>query len=59
MTAIPRPRAYSAAQFGEIVNVPEKTVRNLLCEGRIHGVKVGRRWVIPDWVLEEFLAKPS
>lgn len=56
---VPKPRAYTPAQYGEVINVPEKTVTDLLRKKKIHGFKVGRRWVIPAWVLDELLAKPS
>lgn len=60
MTAqIPTQRAYSPAQFGELTTLPEKTVTHLIRTGRLHARKAGRRWVIPDWVLEDFLARPE
>lgn len=58
-TDISTQRAYSPAQFGEELGVPEKTVTHLIRRGDIHARKVGRRWVIPAWVLEDYLARPD
>jgi excisionase family DNA binding protein len=61
MTAdVPAPRRpMSPAQFGEeLGGISEKTITHLIRKGDIHARKVGRRWVIPAWVLEEFLARP-
>lgn len=56
---VPRPRAYTPGQFAELTTVPYETVLLLIKRGEIHARKAGRRYVIPDWALEEFLAKPG
>jgi helix-turn-helix protein len=56
---VPRQRAYSPAQFGEMTTLPETTVRQLIRGGEIYARKAGRRWIIPDWVLEDYLKRPD
>lgn len=56
---IPMQRAYSPAQFGEFLGLAETTVTHLIRKGEIYARKAGRRWVIPDWVLEDYLARPE
>lgn len=56
---VPKPRAYSPRQFGELTTVPYETVVLLINRGEIYARKAGRRWVIPDWVLDDFLARPE
>lgn len=61
MTDIPaQRRPLSPAQLGEALGgISEKSITHLIRKGDIHAVKVGRRWVIPAWVLDDLLAKPN
>lgn len=52
-------RCMSPAEFGQVTGLPEKTVTHLIRKGEIYARKAGRRWVIPNEVLDEFLAVPD
>lgn len=49
----------TVAQFAEQTTLHEQTVRQLLRDGRIRSVRVGRRHVIPATELERFLSVES
>jgi excisionase family DNA binding protein len=46
----------TVAQFAKTTTLHEQTVRQLLRDGRIRSVRVGRRHVIPSTELERFLS---
>lgn len=56
---IPKPRAYNPRQVSELTTLPYETVILLINRGEIYARKAGRRWVIPDWSLEDFLGPPK
>lgn len=45
----------SLEEAAEILTIPEKTLLEYLQEGRIKGVKDGRRWKIPEEEIHEFI----
>lgn len=56
---VPEPRAYNPKQVAAMVSLPEKTVTALIRRGEIYARKGGRRWVIPKWSVDDFLARPE
>jgi excisionase family DNA binding protein len=48
-------RAHTVRQAAQITNVGQNALRNEIAAGRIRVIKIGRRIVIPDWSLEEWL----
>ena len=49
----------TVAEFAEATTLHPQTVRQLLRDGRIRSVRVGRRHVIPRTELERFLSVES
>ncbi len=49
----------STKQVAERLNVDIKTVRRYLQQGKLHGVRIGRDYRIPDSALSAVLAKPE
>ena len=47
---------YSVRTVAERLDVPFKTVQAWLLEGRLHGIKVGKKWKIPESAIDEFIA---
>ena len=47
--------AYSVAEAAEALSLSKNVVRELVSEGRIRVVRVGRRVLVPRWALDEFL----
>lgn len=50
-----RIEAYSAEEAGKILHVQGRTVRQWIADGKIKGVRVGRRWIITREALEDYL----
>lgn len=50
-----RIRATSMDGACEMMNISRFSMRKLLREGKIHGVRVGVRWIIPIKSIETFL----
>jgi len=55
-SVLPPPLAYTVAQTADLLQVSEKTVRRMLDEGQLHGVRAGRNWRIPASALDDYLA---
>ncbi len=51
--------AYSAKEAAETLGVSERHVRDMISEGRIRTVALGRRLLIPVESLRELLAAPA
>lgn len=56
MTA-PAPRAYTAGQVADLLQLHYKTVLALIREGRLKAVKFGPHWRIPDHEVERLLSE--
>lgn len=53
---IPKKKAYSVLETTKLLGLGRNTVSNLLLDKKLKGLKVGRKWLIPDWAIEEFLS---
>jgi excisionase family DNA binding protein len=51
--------AYSAAEAGPLLGLHPQTVRRLVDEGRLQGVRVGRRLLIPRAAIDRFLEQDA
>jgi excisionase family DNA binding protein len=50
-------RVLTPAQVAEVLQVPERTVRDLCARGELAGArKVGRCWRVPEWSIDAFFA---
>lgn len=56
---IPVQRAYTARQVSQMIAVPYEGVLALCISGDLFSRRAGRRYVIPAWAVDEFLAKPD
>ena len=50
---------YDVTQVGEMLRVAPKTVRSYLRTGSLIGRKVGRRWLVAEDALLQFLMEPE
>ena len=50
--------AYNFDEAATLISVSSDTLRRLREAGEIKTKRIGRRWVVPHWALEEYLAKP-
>lgn len=48
--------AFSIDETAQILSLSRSTVKEQLYQGRLKGRKVGRRWLVPRWAIDEFLA---
>lgn len=48
-------RAYTSKEVEKILNLGRNTVNSLLLSGRLKAVKVGKKWLVPNWAIDEFL----
>jgi excisionase family DNA binding protein len=48
-------RIYDVPQLAEMLKVSEKAVRSYLISGRLRGRKVGKRWLVHEDAVREFL----
>lgn len=55
MTIEERKQFLSIAESAGILQIHPATIRRWICEGRIHGVRLGRKWVIERTALEKYL----
>ncbi len=46
---------YDVPQLSEMLKVSKKTVRSYLVAGRLKGRKVGKRWLVHEEAIREFL----
>jgi excisionase family DNA binding protein len=46
---------YDVPQLSEMLKVSEKAVRSYLISGRLKGRKVGKRWLVHEDAVREFL----
>lgn len=51
--------AYSAAEAGRLLGLSSATMYRLLEQRLIHAKKVGTKWLIPVWVVEQILTDAS
>ncbi len=51
--------AYSASEAAETLGVSERHIRDMVTEGQIRVVRLGRRLLIPADALRELLATPT
>ena len=47
--------AYSVKEAAEMLSISPWLLKEQIDQGRIQSVKIGRRRVVPHWVLEEWL----
>ena len=47
--------AYSLDEAAEILSLSRSSVKELLYQHRLQGLKVGRKWLISRWALKRFL----
>ena len=52
-------RYYTTREIAELLKVKVKTVQKWLCEGKLDGVQVGRRWRITEVQVDKFLGNHS
>jgi len=48
-------RAYTSKEVEKILNLGRNTVNSLLLSGRLKAVRVGKKWLVPNWAINEFL----
>src|SRR4051812_14694528 len=54
------PKVYTVKEVAELLKVSQGTVRNMIDEGQLYGVRLHqRRIVVPKWALDDLLARPS
>jgi excisionase family DNA binding protein len=53
------PKAVNLKQAAETIGVHPHTLKALIADGRIHVVRVGRRYLVPVSELERFLEPTS
>ena len=46
---------YDVPQLSEMLKVSKKAVRSYLISGRLKGCKVGKRWLVHEDAVREFL----
>lgn len=46
---------YTVKDIAELLNVSEKTIRNILKQGKLKGKKVGVKWVTTKKMLDEYI----
>ena len=51
--------AYSIDEAAEALSLSRSAVKELVYQGRIKVVRVGRRVLIPKWALDEFLSQAA
>lgn len=49
-------KAYQPEEARKIVGLGRNTFMDLLHSGKIKSVKVGKKWLVPAWALDDFLA---
>ncbi len=53
------PLVLTAAEAAQVLRLDRRTVTNLLCKGRLRGIKTGRDWRISRAVLMRFVGDTS
>jgi excisionase family DNA binding protein len=48
-------RVFTPDQVAEILQLPPRTIREHLRQGKLKGVRVGRHWRIPEKAVNEYL----
>ncbi len=51
--------AYTAAEAARLLSVSAATMYRLLEQRVVHAKKVGTKWIVPVWVIEEILTDAS
>ncbi len=51
--------AYNCKEAGETLGVSERHIRDMVNEGQLRTVRLGRRLLIPTEALRELLAAPA
>jgi excisionase family DNA binding protein len=54
--ALPAPRAYNPDAFAQVVGLGRTTIYQLIRDGQIRSIKVGRRRLIPAEEVDRLLA---
>lgn len=49
-------RAHTLVETCKILKLGRNTVNGLLLAGKLKGVKAGRKWIIPDQAIDNFLS---
>jgi excisionase family DNA binding protein len=52
------PKVYTVKEVAELLKVSQGTVRNMIDEGQLYGVRLHQRRM-PRWALDDLLARPS
>jgi excisionase family DNA binding protein len=52
-------KVFSLREAEAILGIGETSLRNLIRDGKIHAVNVGRRVLVPRTAIDTFLATPS
>lgn len=50
---------YSASEAARLLGLSSATMYRLLEQRLVHAKKVGTRWIVPVWVIEEILTDAS
>lgn len=50
-------KVYTIEEVGELLHVTRRTLYTYLKEGKLKAVKVGRKWIVTEENLKEFISK--
>lgn len=50
---------YTVAQLAELLQLTRRNLTSYILEGKLHAVKIGRAWRIPESAITEFLENGS
>ena len=53
------PKVYSVTEIVRILKISRNTAYEAIRDGRIFGVRIGRRWVIPKAGIDKLLTRPE
>jgi excisionase family DNA binding protein len=54
------PKVYTVEEVADLLKVSQGTVRNMISEGQLHGIRLHvRRLVVPKWSVDDLLARPA
>lgn len=56
---MPELLAYSVPDAAKALSLSYSQVKELVREGRLKVVRVGRRVLVPRWAMDEFLGQPT
>ena len=50
---------YDVEELSQVLDIQERTIRQLLREGRLKGRKLARKWYVTEESLQEYFSQPE